>query len=548
MLSPDGTQIALESYNGAASWWDIRTGATTQFKEVVKEAAFSPDGTRIVSSSKDDVHPYRLWCARSGKPIGQPFGTRRWDDDLSSPSVSFSPDSKRIACGLGSRLKLFVVDAIIGAVICSLGIVSRDQFSFSPCSRYIALISEQQIQLRDVTGSCIRYLPLPHSYSSVRFAPDSECVLLVGPFRCLVWNTITGRYHLHPSEREKEGDMDKDNYSGSERDGGDELEDEEGREEEEEDDNSYCGNGQFWDESQDERRIWVVEWLPDGKIFRGDRLVDSELADLTGRPISSGTTFKVAFSHNAKFTVTLYISDLDSIYDRHMQIWDATTCVPIGEPRTYAYGGFETELIISRDSNRLICNLFSYCIDTFDMTTGAQLANYDYTDLIPRISPYPNVGSGAGVLYMATDGWMRDAFSNSILCWIPQRYRNMHASPLNRYYYDTDDVEVKYNGSVMVFQHPKWMLVIDLLDIARAFNVWRAPNAPLVEHPEASALIIPNRSDIIRPSTPQNPVHDDSPPICLTSAQLGGASHAFISDHLAIENTRGRKRSISQVE
>jgi WD40 repeat protein len=102
-LFPHGTRIALESDNGVACWRDIGTGATTLFKGVVEGAAFSPDGARIVSSSRDDIHPYRLWCARSGKPVGQPFGTGRWDGDVLS--VSFSPDGKRIACGLGDGLK-----------------------------------------------------------------------------------------------------------------------------------------------------------------------------------------------------------------------------------------------------------------------------------------------------------------------------------------------------------------------------------------------------------------------------------------------------------
>jgi hypothetical protein len=322
----------------------------------------------------------------------------------------------------------------------------------------MALISEQQIQLRDaVTGLRIRYLPLLHCYFSVKFAPDSECVLLVGGYKCLVWNTITGHYHVHLNEHEEEGD-----------------------EEGSEDNNS----GTDWD---DERDIWVVEWSHDGKIFRGDRLIDAELADLTGQPICSGTTFKVAFSRNAKFIVTVYADDFYKAITKRdgnqcMQIWNSSTCAPIGEPHE-CHAADSTELIISWDSNRLIGALDLRSIDIFDTTTGAWLATYGYVDLIPQITPYSNVCSGAGVLYIADDGWVRDTFSNSILCWIPQRYRNVK-NPRERW---RSGVRVQYNGSVLIFQDPEW--------------------------------------------TPS-----------------GEANHTLTSNLSAIENTHSRKRSISQVE
>ena len=52
-------------------------------------AAFSPDGKRIVTQSKDKTA--RLWDGETGKPIGEPL---KHEDAVWS--AAFSPDSRRI--------------------------------------------------------------------------------------------------------------------------------------------------------------------------------------------------------------------------------------------------------------------------------------------------------------------------------------------------------------------------------------------------------------------------------------------------------------------
>ena len=58
--------------------------------DAVMSAAFSPDGKRIVTASRDKTA--RIWDAATGKPIGEPL--KGHEDAVHS--AAFSPDGKRI--------------------------------------------------------------------------------------------------------------------------------------------------------------------------------------------------------------------------------------------------------------------------------------------------------------------------------------------------------------------------------------------------------------------------------------------------------------------
>jgi WD40 repeat protein len=70
-FSPDGTRIVTASRDGTAKLWDAATGRAlanlTGHRNTVVSAQFSPDGTRVVTASDDKTA--RVWDV-SGVPKG----------------------------------------------------------------------------------------------------------------------------------------------------------------------------------------------------------------------------------------------------------------------------------------------------------------------------------------------------------------------------------------------------------------------------------------------------------------------------------------------
>ncbi len=92
-FSPDGKRIVTASFDNTARIWDAATGATiavlSGHSDSVRSAAFSPQGDRIVTASADKTA--RVWDAEAGKTIAVLEGHSEpvW-------SAVFSPDGARI--------------------------------------------------------------------------------------------------------------------------------------------------------------------------------------------------------------------------------------------------------------------------------------------------------------------------------------------------------------------------------------------------------------------------------------------------------------------
>jgi WD40 repeat protein/serine/threonine protein kinase len=108
VFSPDGKRLASISLDQTLKLWDAQTGReflSLKGHELVKDLAFSPDGTRLVSGG-DTV---RIWDAQQD-PRPRTFKVH---DFVWFPSAAFSPDGTRLASG-GMDRSVKVWDAKTG--------------------------------------------------------------------------------------------------------------------------------------------------------------------------------------------------------------------------------------------------------------------------------------------------------------------------------------------------------------------------------------------------------------------------------------------------
>jgi hypothetical protein len=103
-FTPDGSRIVTASHDKTARVWDAKGGqALLTFEghdELVLSAAFSPDGARIVTASEDKTA--RVWDAKSGQALltfqGHGYGVI---------SAAFSPDGTRIVTASGDKARVW---------------------------------------------------------------------------------------------------------------------------------------------------------------------------------------------------------------------------------------------------------------------------------------------------------------------------------------------------------------------------------------------------------------------------------------------------------
>jgi len=92
-FSPDGSRIVTASQDNTARIWEAASGKEIAVlrghEHYVNSAAFSPDGSRIVTASQDKTA--RIWDAASAKEI---VVLRGHDDTVNS--AAFSLDGSRI--------------------------------------------------------------------------------------------------------------------------------------------------------------------------------------------------------------------------------------------------------------------------------------------------------------------------------------------------------------------------------------------------------------------------------------------------------------------
>jgi hypothetical protein len=114
--SPDGTRIVTASEDKTARIWDANTGAQLAVllghRNGLYFAAYSPDGTRIVSASADTTA--RIWDARTGAQLAVLLGHGATVD-----SAAYSPDGTHIVTASDDKTAR-IWDANTGAQLAML--------------------------------------------------------------------------------------------------------------------------------------------------------------------------------------------------------------------------------------------------------------------------------------------------------------------------------------------------------------------------------------------------------------------------------------------
>jgi WD40 repeat protein len=192
-FSPDGRRVITASENKMAQIWDAETGEhLTQLKghkkSVVWSAAFDRDGSRAVTASDDKTA--RIWNAETGELLGT------IDAHDSLRRAAFSPDGTRIAIASEDKTAS-IWDARTGKLLYPLAHDGEVHSAvFSPHGERIVTASlDTMARIWDVKTGKLLLKPLKHGdeVHFATFSPDGTRIVTAsddGHVR--IWNASTG--------------------------------------------------------------------------------------------------------------------------------------------------------------------------------------------------------------------------------------------------------------------------------------------------------------------------------------------------------------------
>ncbi len=204
-FSPDGTRVLTTSKDGTARIFDLagspRKGVSAPLVlrghgAAIHSAIFSPDGTCVATASDDRT--VRLWNAATGKQQNELEG--HTDKVL---TVVFSPDGTLLVTADKSSVLVWQVDGRDVDKLVTLPKTPGDLYglSFSPDNRFLLVQKRQSVQLFSMHtakgggfGDAKRTLPSPKAeLTAGAFSPDGRRVLTGDAIgTCHLFDVATG--------------------------------------------------------------------------------------------------------------------------------------------------------------------------------------------------------------------------------------------------------------------------------------------------------------------------------------------------------------------
>ena len=338
-FSSDGTRILTASWDNTVRIWDAVTGKPIgepmKHKQQVVSAAFSPDGTRVVTASIDDAA--QLWDAATGKALGEPMRHQSF-----VTSAEFSPDGKRVVtASFDSTARVW--DATTGKPIGD-SVIHQDEIqsaSFSPDGTRVLTVSggwspgglataggahdpPKAARLWDAaTGKPVTEpMLLKKRIESAAFSPDgSQVVTASDDHTAQVWDARTGKPEGHPLRHQ---DI-----------------------------------------------VWTARFSPDGTRVvtasedKTAQLWNASTGNPLGDPMRHEKSVKSA-EFSAEGTRIVTASE-----DATARLWDAATAKPLGEPLRHASQVFSATF--SPDGRRIVTASMDNTARSWDYASGEPL-------------------------------------------------------------------------------------------------------------------------------------------------------------------------------
>ena len=192
--SPDGTRIVTASFDQTARIWDARTGTQLAVLSghggIVTSAAYSPDGTRIVTASDDRTA--RIWDARSGAQLAVLSG-----HGGIVASAAYSPDGTRIVTASNDKTAR-IWDARTGIQLAVLsghaGIVQSAVYS-PDGTRIVTASNDKTARIWDASKGAQLAMLAGHGgiASFAAYSPDGTRIVTAAADKTArIWDAHTG--------------------------------------------------------------------------------------------------------------------------------------------------------------------------------------------------------------------------------------------------------------------------------------------------------------------------------------------------------------------